>query len=635
MIDNLVAHINGKDYAFPNVPNGPILPGLQAFFRPNYAALQLGVEQWPAAPLPAFDLGAFTIDFYSGTTLVKTLAVPQLQWRGRVTYRQTPASIKFTPAQILAANDTLPYGVIPNIAQASPPTAPVPVPGSADGITQNMGTTGERNDIGFVPEWDANYMLTGDPVPMMNTVEGFQSAPIWCIDPATGQPFDFIKHPQIQDYGPAQGAANYIGPDAPAGASTSGRWNWEAGHNPSPAFMAFLATHDIYYLEIMQFATTKCMLQDNFWSSSTTYHVSQGQTRTAAWILRDIAQAAYATALYEKDFGSVPAWLHPSSYWKTILDNQLAFFTATYMNNPAFDTFGCFPMVAKVPFFEQDYMNITLAFIAEHFPEWQVFYLWTITRNLQPRVNGKAGWPVAMPTAYYLVVSPAFANSFLDTAVLATMKPMDFLTWGAAWTNLVAAVNATAGGSNNLTQAQVAALVKDPTGGGQFINWDRYSLLDTHAALALAVRLARMKLPGLDILSAWPTIEADYALNHAMILKQNFMQDRVSINVAPQGVVTLPNPTPAPAPAPTPIPAPSPAPTPAPVPVTSTLPIAEILFLVGEAQANLAAAEINLAAAAAATTLTIAKSDIASAETNLAATKARLAIIVPQTSSGS
>lgn len=586
MIDSLIAHINGKDYSYPN---GPTMPGVQAFFRPNYAALQLGVESWPVVPNPlaAFDLGAFSIDFYSGTTLVKTLAVPLLQWRGRVTYRQTPATIKFTPAQILAAGDDIPYGVIPGIAQPAQPATAVDAPGSPDGLTEYMGETGERDDIGFVTEWDANYMLTGNAAPMFAAVEGLESAPIWSIDPATGQPFDFIKHPQIQDYGGNQGMANYIGPDFPAGALAAGRWSYEAGHNPSPGFQPFLATHDLYYLEILQFATTKCMLQDDAWSTPTAFHVSQGQTRTAAWITRDIAQTLYATMLYEKDFGAVPAWLHPSSYWKTILDNQLSFFTTNYMNNPAFQTFGCFPAVAEAPFFEQDYMNITLAWIAEHFPEWQAFYLWTITRNLMPRVDGKHGWPVAMPTAYYLVLGPNFTTAAVYPSLIATFKPSDFYpTWAAAWARLVADVNATPSISHNLTQAQIAALVKDPTGGGQFINWDRYSLLDTHAALALAVRLARMKLPGLDILTAWPTIEADYALNHAMILKQNFMQDRVSINVAPQGAVPVPAPTPAPTPT-------SPPP-PAPTPVTMTLSPAEVAYLVSQAETYLVAG--NLAA---------------------------------------
>ncbi len=37
MIDSLVAHINGKDYFYPN---GAMLPGTQAFFRPTYTAFR-------------------------------------------------------------------------------------------------------------------------------------------------------------------------------------------------------------------------------------------------------------------------------------------------------------------------------------------------------------------------------------------------------------------------------------------------------------------------------------------------------------------------------------------------------------------------------------------------------------------
>jgi hypothetical protein len=170
-------------------------------------------------------------------------------------------------------------------------------------------------------------------------------------DAATGYPVSIQKHPYVsvinwvyastvarQDT--AKGAnyradllPNCINNSVVANCSTS--WystgnpnSWDNAHQPAESYVPYMVTGDYYYMSELAFGASN----NNIWPNEAYRGYSQGlidgshgQVRGKAWVLREMANAA---------------WLLPDSYplkaeFKAAVENSLADWNAKYTSNPA------------------------------------------------------------------------------------------------------------------------------------------------------------------------------------------------------------------------------------------------------------------------------------------------------------
>lgn len=188
-------------------------------------------------------------------------------------------------------------------------------------IHAGMPDGGDRPDIGPLPRWTVEYLLTMQPrsfAAMVGTANQAGSFPIHYRDAETGMPLSIEDHPQtsigIPDHGPHPLPECEVDCDVPYGPDTA--------HMPSLSFIPYLVTGDFYHLEELL-----------FWSSYITLFngpayrlgdkglVRLQQVRGQAWSLRTLAHAAWITPHDHPQHG----------LWNRILRNNLRYYLQRYV----------------------------------------------------------------------------------------------------------------------------------------------------------------------------------------------------------------------------------------------------------------------------------------------------------------
>ena len=186
------------------------------------------------------------------------------------------------------------------------------------GIYPYMGATGERNDIGIVTEWQADYVMYEDAQArgyIRGAGGGRGSVPWHYRDENTWRRLSFATYPDVGWYGIpcwriAPGGAD-IGP--------------ETGHSPDVSYVPFLVTGDPYMLEEMQFQAT--------YDNAHARHEALGRARRAAVVCLDHAERG---TLHSGDAGRRAAiWLQPKSYWEAYVAEALVWCLANGPNKAA------------------------------------------------------------------------------------------------------------------------------------------------------------------------------------------------------------------------------------------------------------------------------------------------------------
>ncbi len=132
----------------------------------------------------------------SGTTLA-TLVVPNHWWRARWRWQSAPRPLKRTFADLVAMKAVLPMDLA--FVKNTPPATGLAWAGPMDtgGLTSQMTTTGDRNEIGFITEPQACWFLNGDANSLqrlMTNAEAMGSVPAMIRDLATNAPFDVYTY---------------------------------------------------------------------------------------------------------------------------------------------------------------------------------------------------------------------------------------------------------------------------------------------------------------------------------------------------------------------------------------------------------------------------------------------------------
>jgi hypothetical protein len=283
-------------------------------------------------------------------------------------------------------------------------------------ITPYMPTTGERPDIGLMPERYAAYIATGNS-DLEESVRAWGDAsgtlPWHVRDLKTGAPLSYDRYPD---------ASTYDNQAAAGGKPTlhllpAPNITIDGAHQPALAYLPFLLTGDPYYLEELQFAATYAL-------GDYPHHggiIRHDQTREFAWTLRTLFYVASATP------ENAPLWVLPKSYWREKLSRNLKWISSNYVQNPATRTavFSSGVDSERMPFSQEDYFASVLGLgVWMGYSDWAPVFQWKIKSNIA-RTNGATGWPRAQPTFYYadLQRDGVAATNWRDLAVLNKLDP--------------------------------------------------------------------------------------------------------------------------------------------------------------------------------------------------------------------
>jgi hypothetical protein len=204
-----------------------------------------------------------------------------------------------------------------------------------------MPSTGGRDDIGLLPGWAAQYLLTMDKRAKEVTLGTAELAGSWSShyrDKNTDRPVSLLDFPYMTIAGRAGDTYNPVTKKSEAFPlcaafvdSCKSPNTHDISHQPAFAYLPYLVTGDYYHLEELQFWATFDVFNSNpGYRQNVKGLLSPEQVRGQAWALRTLAEAAYITPDSDRLKG----------HFNQILSDNLDWFNQTYTDNPAANALG-------------------------------------------------------------------------------------------------------------------------------------------------------------------------------------------------------------------------------------------------------------------------------------------------------
>ena len=203
-----------------------------------------------------------------------------------------------------------------------------------------MPATGGRTDIGLLPGWAASYLLSMDKRAkdaMLGTADLAGSWSTHFRNRINDKPVSLHDFPYMtvmgtrgDTFNPATRQYEAFPPCATSTACSS-PYNHDTSHQPGFAYLPYLVTGDLYYLEEMQFWAGW-----NTFSGNPAYRehgrglFKPDQVRGQAWSLRTLGEAAYISP----DTDPLKAQL------TALVESNLAWYNANYTNHPTANKLG-------------------------------------------------------------------------------------------------------------------------------------------------------------------------------------------------------------------------------------------------------------------------------------------------------
>jgi len=341
---------------------------------------------------------AYTCDVKVGGVTVNSQHVTHF-WGCCWRYNPQPRTIDAATRTWLLSNNKVPPYLAKGDSRMVLPTVvpPYTIMGTSN-ITRSMGNTGERIDIGVLPEHQAAYLITGDLGMLASTLawaECCGTVPCHFRDPATGAPFNPMTYPQYMYYS-----------NPPAG--TMPVVNYKSGspiqfdddHHPSLTFLAFMLTGDLYYLECLElYALMAFVSQPN-----ANHLISPRTPRGQAWLWRTLTQVRKARESVADTDG-----LLPSSVWDTYWSLNIPDLYTNKVNAPApyysvLQSIGPANLSdAYIGYWQEDYFTEVLgSAVYMGYSDLLNALKWHCQSNIW-RTNGTSGWPRGSNTPYHVV----------------------------------------------------------------------------------------------------------------------------------------------------------------------------------------------------------------------------------------
>lgn len=301
-----------------------------------------------------------------------------------------------------------------NKGTSKPLPIPAYTPMGLAGLTPNMPATGGRADIGFVTDWQGEYLCTAAPEMLAGVLaqgEAGATVPFHFRDPATGALLDLMNTWRFASCYWTSSVNPYIYPAKGTGITI------DVAHMPAMAWMPFALTGDPYFLE-----TQQAMANYAFLDAPRSYEwvwqmPGSGQTRAMAWNLRTISQALAGTP------DDTPPWLLPKSVMRKMLvmclngldcimneggTNRTALHCID-VGLPGFDNWNQYGVYPKSCFnhpWQTSFFCQAAAFGATLHPELQPVAGY-VAKNIIARTDGKI-WDSSYPADYCLLLRPAY-----------------------------------------------------------------------------------------------------------------------------------------------------------------------------------------------------------------------------------
>ncbi len=448
-----------KEVIFGNYSSGNLNDNTSVPVPPAHTAVNLGSHTIQIFTNGVLETGGFigciavaSSPAWSAGTITATNHWFCSEWRWQSALRP----IVYTPSQIIANGWMLNYshaGVSAGLSGYDNTTNNYNAPMATAGIVQGMGQTGERPDIGLVPESSAQWYIdpngsspNANEFSMRSLAEGAHSIQQCFRDDATNSPIDFTVYPGVNVYPSGlQGRPNLL---APQSLSPSSGWGLDNAHFPANSYTAFVATGDRYYLEGVVFEITGIITISNDNGTGSLPRSSCDQDRAWAWGSRSYGMAAIALAIAET-WGTLPTGLPPSSKWVSMVNANTDFFYNTYVNNANnySSAFGSGTLVGAQETWESDYEVPVNFFIktAAAALSISITHISAVAaycgQAAIDRLSGSSGWPQAFPVPYALAFSdyPTFfgppnngANYFTPPGSVA--QGHYATSWSQLWT---------------------------------------------------------------------------------------------------------------------------------------------------------------------------------------------------------
>jgi hypothetical protein len=251
--------------------------------------------------------------------------------------------------------------------------------------------TGGRPEIGPVPKWTAMYLLTQDDrarASMTAIADAAAGVPIHYREEATDLPLSIERNPRV---------TVRFGVSTPALPSPQGStpWNPDTAHQGSFAYIPYLITGDAFYLDELQFWATYnvATLNPDYRGDSKGLLQQQG-TRAAAWGLRSLVEASFATPDN-----------HPlKSYFSTRLTNNVQWYASNYTSsNPKVSPLGIVENNTDneaLPW-QNDFLTLIFSWLSENNePQAQNYLNWIGNFTVGRFVNDANGFCSAKADGY-------------------------------------------------------------------------------------------------------------------------------------------------------------------------------------------------------------------------------------------
>ena len=196
-------------------------------------------------------------------------------------------------------------------------------------LEQYMGTPGSRWEIGPLPQWTAQYILSMDPGVKAATLGNGDVAGSWPIhyrDKVTDLPVSLIDHPNMTILADGHGFDDF-----PACSNCGTPITPDSAHQPSLAYVPYLVTGDYYYLEELQFWANWNIFRSNpDYRGGNQGLVNWEEVRGQSWSLRTLTQAAYIT----------PDSHLMKKYFVDRVNYNITWYVNEYPNNPSAPALG-------------------------------------------------------------------------------------------------------------------------------------------------------------------------------------------------------------------------------------------------------------------------------------------------------
>ena len=189
-------------------------------------------------------------------------------------------------------------------------------------LTPYFPTTGGRQEIGPLPRWTAQYLVSQDPrmlEVMLANADAAAAVPVHYRDDTTALPLDLDRYPNV---------AVRIGTSSPALPTVvdgTTIWSVDVSHQGSYAYVPYLVTGDAFYQEEGAFWAAWNLAANNpAYRGYGAGLVHPEQLRGQAWSLRSIREA----------LRMLPDGHPQKAYFQSRLNNNLTWYLNTYPNNP-------------------------------------------------------------------------------------------------------------------------------------------------------------------------------------------------------------------------------------------------------------------------------------------------------------